>query len=202
MFALKDFQAEAIDQLSNTFLELWKTGNYKIPLVFKAPTGAGKTIMMAEFLRCLDDNYHFHEGKAYIWISFGGDDSYAQSKKKLYYYYNEGTAMNLKDKNNLSEGKLYKNNIFFINWSKIKGTDKESKKLRKPNEHTEGEFGVFDEYIQKTKKDGREIVLIIDEAHTETDTTLANEVIDLLEHQKICQILAMYHRKKQVLLRF
>lgn len=190
MFALKDFQAEAIDQLSNTFLELWKTGNYKIPLVFKAPTGAGKTIMMAEFLRCLDDNYHFHEDKAYIWVSFGGDDSYAQSKNKLYYYYNEGTAMNLKDKNNLSEGKLYQNNIFFINWSKIKGTDKESKKLRKPNEHTEGEFGIFDEYIQKTKKDGREIVLIIDEAHTETDTTLANEVIGLLDPRIIIKVTA------------
>jgi len=190
MITLKDFQAQAVDELSNKFLELWKTGNYKIPLIFKAPTGAGKTIMMAEFLRCLDDNYHLHADKAYIWFSFGGDDSYAQSKAKLYHYYNEGTDMNLKDKNNLSEGKLYKNNIFFINWSKIKGTDKESKKLRKPNEHTEGEYGIFDEYIQKTKKDGREIILIIDEAHTETDTTLANEVIDLLDPRIIIKVTA------------
>jgi len=37
-----------------------------MPLTFKAPTGAGKTIMMAEFLRCLDDNYQFHEDKAYL----------------------------------------------------------------------------------------------------------------------------------------
>jgi len=44
MIELKDFQKTAIDQLSNTFLALWKTGKYKIPLVFKAPTGAGKTI--------------------------------------------------------------------------------------------------------------------------------------------------------------
>lgn len=186
---LKDFQESAINQLSLTFLDLWKTGNYKIPLIFKAPTGAGKTIMMAEFLRCLDDNYQFHEDKAYLWISFGGDDSYTQSKNKLYHYYNEGTDMNLKDINNLSEGKLYKNNIFFINWSKIKGTDKESKKLRKPNEHTEGEFGVFDEFIKKTKKE-RDLVLIIDEAHTETDTTLANEVIELIDPRIIIKVTA------------
>lgn len=38
---LKDFQESAINQLSLTFLDLWKTGNYKIPLIFKAPTGAG-----------------------------------------------------------------------------------------------------------------------------------------------------------------
>jgi type III restriction enzyme len=186
---LKDFQESAINQLSLTFLELWKTGNYKIPLIFKAPTGAGKTIMMAEFLRCLDDNYQFHEDKAYIWISFGGDESYSQSKNKLYDYYNKGTDMNLKDISNLNEGKLYKNNIFFINWAKIKGTDKESKKLRKPNEHTDGEFGIFDEFIHKTKKE-RDIVLIVDEAHTETDTTLANEVIELINPRIILKVTA------------
>jgi len=186
---LKDFQTTAIDQLSNTFLELWKTGKYRIPLVFKAPTGAGKTIMMAEFLRCLDDNYQFHEDKAYIWVSFGGDDSYMQSKNKLYSYFNEGTDMNLKDVNNLSEGKLYKNNIFFINWSKIKGTDKESKKLRKSGGVGYGGDAVFDDFIKKTRSE-RDIILIIDEAHTETDTHLANEVVDLIDPRIILKVTA------------
>jgi type III restriction enzyme len=189
MIELKDFQKIAIDQLSNTFLELWKTGKYRIPLVFKAPTGAGKTVMMADFLRCLDDNYQFHEDKAYIWVSFGGDESYSQSKNKLYQYFNEGTDMNLKDINNLSEGKLYKNNIFFINWSKIKGTDKESKKLRKSGGVGYGGEAVFDEFIQKTRKE-RDIVLIIDEAHTETDTHLACEVIDLIDPRIILKVTA------------
>lgn len=186
---LKDFQKIAVDQLSNTFLELWKTGQYRIPLVFKAPTGAGKTIVMAEFLRCLDDNYQFHEDKAYVWVSFGGDESYNQSKNKLYHYFNEGTDMNLKDINNLSEGKLYKNNIFFINWSKIKGTDKESKKLRKSGGVGYGGDAVFDDFIRKTRKE-RDVVLIIDEAHTETDTHLANEVVDLIDPRIILKITA------------
>ena len=186
---LKDFQKIAVDQLSNTFLELWKTGKYRIPLVFKAPTGAGKTIMMAEFLRCLDDNYQFHEDKAYVWVSFGGDESYSQSKNKLYHYFNEGTDMNLKDINNLSEGKLYKNNIFFINWSKIKGADKESKKLRKSGGVGYGGDAVFDDFIIKTRNE-RDIVLIIDEAHTETDTHLANEVVDLIDPRIILKVTA------------
>lgn len=186
---LKDFQSEAVDKLSNTFLELWKTGKYRIPLVFKAPTGAGKTIVMAEFLRCLDDNYQFHEDKAYVWVSFGGDESYNQSKNKLYHYFNEGTDMNLKDINNLSEGKLYKNNIFFINWSKIKGTDKESKKLRKSGGVGYGGDAVFDDFIKKTRNE-RDIVLIIDEAHTETDTHLADEVVDLIDPRIILKITA------------
>lgn len=191
MVELKDFQKIAIDQLSNTFLELWKTGTYRIPLVFKAPTGAGKTIMIAEFLRSLDDNYQFHEDKAYLWISFGGDESYMQSRNKLYEYFNEGTDMNLKDINNLSEGKLYKNNIFFINWSKIKGTDKESKKLRKSGGVGYGGEAVFDEFIQKTKKE-RDIILIIDEAHIEAGEHLPlyNEIIDLLEPRIILKVTA------------
>ncbi len=189
MITLKDFQKIAIDQLSLTFLDLWKTGEYRLPLVFKAPTGAGKTLMMAEFLRCLDDNYQFHEDKAYIWVSFGGDESYSQSKNKLYNYFNEGTDMNLKDVNNLSEGKLYKNNIFFINWSKIKGTDKESKKLRKSGGVGYGGEAIFDDFIQQTRKE-RDIILIIDEAHTETETRLANEVVDLIDPRIILKITA------------
>ena len=188
MFELKDFQKIAIDELSTSFLNLWGTGNYKLPLIFKAPTGAGKTVMMAEFLRCLDDNYQFNEDKAYIWVSFGGDESYTQSKNKLYKYYNEGTDLNLKDLSNISESKLYKNNIFFINWNKIKDV-KSGRNLRKDNENTNGNYGIFDEFIKNTQKE-RELVLIIDEAHTETDSKLSNEVIDLINPRIIINITA------------
>ena len=188
MFELKDFQKIAIDKLSISFLDLWKTGNYKLPLIFKAPTGAGKTVMMAEFLRCLDDNYQFNEDKAYIWVSFGGDESYTQSKNKLYKYYNEGTDLNLKDLSNISESKLYKNNIFFINWNKIKDV-KSGRNLRKDNENTSGNYGIFDEFIKNTQKE-RELVLIIDEAHTETDSKLSNEVIDLINPRIIINVTA------------
>lgn len=186
---LKDFQRRAVEELGLTFLDLWKTGNYRTPLIFKAPTGAGKTIMMAEFLRCLDDNYQFHEDKAYLWISFGGDDSYMQSKNKLYQYFNEGTDMHLKDINNLNEGKLHKNNVFFINWLKIKGTNKESKKLRKSGGVGYGGEAIFDEFIKQTRKE-RDLVLIIDEAHIETETHLANEVVDLFDPRIIIKVTA------------
>ncbi len=186
---LADFQKKAVDDLSKTFFNLWQTKNYQLPLVFKAPTGAGKTIMMADFLRTLDGNYHFDDDKAYIWISFGGDESYLQSKEKLYKYFNNGTDMTLRDKNDLSLKELPKNNIFFINWSKIKADKKEGRVLRKDCELTSGDYGVFDEFIINTKSK-RDLILIIDEAHTETNTTLANEVIDLINPRIIIKVTA------------
>jgi type III restriction enzyme len=189
MIQLRDFQKTAIDDLSQSFLSLWARDERQLPIIFKAPTGSGKTLMIAEFIRCLDDNYQFYGDKAFLWISFGGDTSYSQSKKKFYQYLNEGTDLTLKDISNLNERKLDNNNIFFINWSKIKGTDKESRKLRKDTEFTVGKLGVFDEYIKNTKKE-RELILIIDEAHTETSTSLAQEVIDLIDPKIILKVTA------------
>lgn len=186
---LKDFQKTAVDTLCREFLTLWNTDNYQLPLVFKAPTGSGKTIMMAEFLRTIDSNYHFNDDKAYIWISFGGEDLYMQSKDKLYKYFNDGTDMGLKDYSDLSQKKLSKNNIFFINWAKIKASDKEGKLLRKDSEITLGNHGIFDEYIQNTKKE-RELILIIDEAHSNTDTELADELINLINPRIIIKVTA------------
>jgi len=192
MFTLKEFQLQAVDELSKEFLELWKTQNKKLPLVFKAPTGAGKTIMMASFLMQLNNDVRFKsQDKCYVWISFS-EDSAMQSKQKLWDYSNEGTNLFLKDLNNLNQGEIYPNNVFFINWQKIKTSDKEGRKLRKPNEHTEGEFGVFDEYIKRTQEAGREIVLIINEAHIGAGKhlQLRNEVVDLIDPRIILEVTA------------
>ena len=39
------FQRDAVDKLVISFLKLWREGRRKMPLVFKAPTGSGKTCM-------------------------------------------------------------------------------------------------------------------------------------------------------------
>jgi type III restriction enzyme len=119
MFILKPFQEIAISQLKDQFLSLWKESNFNIPLVFKSPTGSGKTIMLAQFLRDIVSDPRF-EGNdtAFVWFSFS-EDSYQQSKKKLFEYYGGASELDLIDLNDLSRGKLRKNDVFFINWQKI-----------------------------------------------------------------------------------
>ena len=186
---LKRFQVEACRQLRGQFLELWGTTNRKLPLIFKAPTGSGKTVMVAEFLKDMSNDPQFNVDKAYLWFSFS-EDSYVQSKDKLFDYYGGANEINLLDLNDLSRGKLEKNDVFFINWQKIKSSTKEGRTLRNPTEYTYGDDGIFDEFIKKTQEDNREIVLIIDEAHRDTDTELAEDLIELINPRIVLKITA------------
>jgi len=171
---LKNFQCNAIDSLKDSFYKLWQEGNRNVPLVFKSPTGSGKTIMMAEMLRRISGEASFDADKAFIWISKGG--LAIQSKQKLEKYYNDGIPWtNCLDLNNLNNGSLKKNEIFFVNWEKVVSTAKANLKLRR-----EGESNTtFDKFIENTHKENREIVLIVDEEHL-NKTDLSNQLIDVI----------------------
>src|SRR3990167_8560366 len=103
ILSLKTFQEEAIRQLRKQFLELWKTENRKIPLIFKAPTGSGKTVMVAQFLKDMSNDPQFNVDKSYLWFSFS-EESYTQSKDKLFDYYGGANELNLLDLNDLRNG--------------------------------------------------------------------------------------------------
>ncbi|MDD2907595.1 MAG: DEAD/DEAH box helicase family protein [Candidatus Gracilibacteria bacterium] len=186
---LKKFQEDTIEKLRKAFLNLWQSDKRGLPLVLKAPTGSGKTIMTAEFLRQLVNDPQFQEKKAYVWITFS-EELYSQSKKKLFSYYDGASEINLLDLNDLSKKRMKENNIFFINWQKVKASNKDGRKLRKETEYSIGDKGIFDEFIINTQKDGIELVLIIDEAHTQVGTSLADEIVDLINPKIIFKITA------------
>jgi len=185
MFALKPFQEDALRKLRESFLKLWKSGVYQSPLVFQSPTGSGKTIITAQFLKDLTGDPEFQADKAFLWVSFS-PDSYLQSKEKLNKYYGGAGELNLLDMNDLSQGVLHNNDVFFINWQKVVSRAKANRKLR-----TENEQGIwFDHFIESTKDVNRDMVLIVDEAHTHSGTALAQEIIDLINPRVILKITA------------
>ncbi len=143
--------------------------------------------MLAQFLRDIIGDPRFQGNDiAFIWFSFS-EDSYLQSKQKLFEYYGGASELDLIDLNDLTQGRLKKNNVFFINWQKIKGKSKDTRKLRRENE-----WGLtFDDFIHRTHEDGRKLVVIIDEEHIGSDTDLAFEVIhDLIKPKIVLRVSA------------
>jgi len=181
MFPLKPFQERAVAELKDQFLSLWKTQGMQIPLVLKSPTGSGKTVMLAQFLRDLVGDPRFQGNDVgFIWMS-KGPTLVEQSKNKLHQYYGGASELELLDIDDLNRKVLPKNSIFFVNWEKLKGQSKEVLKIRKENEQDIS----FDGMIEATHEESRKIVVIIDEEHLGADTEKALELIDGLIKPKI-----------------
>jgi len=192
-FNLLPFQKTAIDDLNKAFLRLWKKQDRQLPLVFKSPTGSGKTLTIAHFIKGLNHLPQWKIDKAFIWITFS-DDLAMQSKKKFKEYFENNLENALLTVNDINRGKLYENDILFLNWQKVvqDNTSTRKLKLRKPkDERFKKESGsYFEDVIAETKKTGREIILLVDEAHTHKATELAQEIIDLVDPKIIVHITA------------
>ncbi len=173
MLTLKPFQETAISQLKDKFLTLWKLGDTNVNLTFKSPTGSGKTIMMAQFLRDIVSDPRFSNADVgFVWIT-NSDSLAMQSKEKLFSYYGGASENPLVDMNDLRDGNIPKNGVFFINWQKLVSKAKDNRKLR-----TEGESNTtFDMYLENTHLLKRDVILIIDEEHIASDTVLASDLI-------------------------
>jgi type III restriction enzyme len=173
---LKQFQIKAIENLKQNFYELWKGGKEGAFLTFQSPTGSGKTVMMAEFLKQISrmDDAQFDADVCFVWISKG--ELAAQSKNKLFQYY-RGHGNHLLDLHDLNKKSMQQHDIFFVNWEKIISRSKENRKLRSDGEANTS----FDTFINNTHAKNRAIVIIIDEAHLNLSTELAQEIISIIK---------------------
>ena len=85
-FSPLDFQKKAIDKLTTSFLKLWEQTEPQRHLVFKSPTGSGKTFMVCNFVNGLNALPTWDYDKSFIWITFS-EDLAMQSKDKFQEYF-------------------------------------------------------------------------------------------------------------------
>jgi len=176
------FQENAINELTEQFISLWSNNDFrKMPLVFKSPTGSGKTFIVTNFIDNLNDLPNWDQDKAFIWVTFN-DNLAIQSKEKFEEYFHNSLRNSLLLVNGIQNGKLRKNDIIFINWQKLVTHSAENRLLRRPSEKTmQKEQGYYwEDFIDNTHKEGRELILIIDEVHKNADTNLAQDIIDYI----------------------
>lgn len=171
---LKQYQENAVDNLVKKYNQQ-KDGTRDNFIIFKSPTGSGKTIMMAEFLKRIISNNN-DENTVFVWVA--PRDLHNQSKAKIEKYL-KNFAYRIIDQNSLSAEPFLANDLFFFNWEKtITKKDGVWNNLLV----RENETGVnFQDIFQKTQDENRNIVLIVDESHqglyAERTQEFVNEII-------------------------
>ncbi|MBI2612810.1 DEAD/DEAH box helicase family protein [Candidatus Kaiserbacteria bacterium] len=187
------FQRDAVENLTEVFVKLWKKTERKLPIVLKSPTGSGKTFITALLIRGLNHLPQWSEDKAFIWITFS-DEIAMQSKEKFGRYFENNLENNTLTVQDINRGKLYANDILFLNWQKVVQDNATTRrlKLRRPDKEDErkesGKY--FEDFIEGTKEEGREIVLVIDEAHKNVDTELAQHIVSMIDPKIVLHVSA------------
>ncbi|MCD6282915.1 DEAD/DEAH box helicase family protein [bacterium] len=167
---LRNYQEVAVGDLLADSMKLFgQTGPKK--LVFRAPTGSGKTIMMAEFLKSLVECPEFGVPLAFIWTA--PRKLHEQSKVKLEKYYENSRALECSFFEDLDDRQINEGEILFFNWESIR---QENNVYIRENEQDNNLSTV----LERTKDAGHEIVLIIDECHYHAKTELSHNIIQMI----------------------
>ncbi len=165
----KNYQEKAIVDLKQKANELLDLEGNKI-CIFKAPTGSGKTLMMAEFLKRLIDSRIDGKKFSFIWIAV--NKLHDQSRNSLKKYYDPlGIGLKCSYFEDLDDRKIGENEILFLNWASI---NKKGNLYVRANERDNNLSNI----VVRTKEDGRIIILIIDESHRNAETEKSKELID------------------------
>ena len=163
IYSLKNYQRDAVDELKG-YIELGFRSKSRKEVVFKAPTGSGKTFMAASLFEELAGE-HSELNFCILWACPGKGELHKQSHDAVKTYLGGNPVCSLLEEDFFGSRKFIKNKeIVFINWEKLiqkdKGTGSWANNLMKEQEGMN-----FIDVIDQTKKNGTKIVLVVDESH-------------------------------------
>ncbi len=159
------YQQKAVKELVEKTIDLLTFSGSRHTLVFKAPTGAGKTVMASEMLLRLNAELRDRTGVpyrevAYIWIA--PNKLHEQSYFKMKSFFTEGQELHpviYDDLDHSAEGYIHPGEILFVNWESI--TKDNAVMIRE----TEQSCSLYDLTRRTQEEQNIPIVVIIDEEH-------------------------------------
>lgn len=175
---LFDFQ----EKCSTYLIQTSSRRNSKQVVTVKAPTGAGKTIILIDFV----DKYlnTVNANTAFVWLCPGNGDLEEQSRKKMIKHLPSKPTKNLFDA--LLSG-FEAGSTTFINWELVtKKGNKAISDTEKKNLH---------DRIAEAHRNGTDFIVIIDEEHS-NDTKKANDIIDSFAAKNIIRVSATAKENK------
>ena len=163
MIELKDYQKRAVRELRQKLVEMLNDDDDRQKLVFKAPTGAGKTVMASALLDEVTRDLPMNGECKYTqvaWVWIAPNKLHQQSYKSMRNFFSETRSLHpvMFDECNHLEG-LEKGDVLFVNWESI---NKDNAVMIRDNEQNRTLY----ELIRRTKIDRHmPVVVVIDEEH-------------------------------------
>ncbi|WP_295088114.1 DEAD/DEAH box helicase family protein [Ruminococcus sp.] len=168
-----EFQEKCVDFLCDKTTSI---GTKQVVTV-KAPTGAGKTVILVKYV---DTYLKNTDGKtAFIWLCPGSGDLEEQSKERM-----EDLSPQI-DTRSLPYSMLCGfegRSVTFINWELVN--------RKKNNALKDGERKNLFEKIEEAHQDGIRFIIIIDEEHKNADTAASREIIEAFKAEHIIRVSA------------
>ena len=158
------FQQKAVRKLVDETIDLLRLTGHRKTLIFKAPTGAGKTVMASQMLADLTEELQSrgdspYQQVAFIWIA--PNKLHQQSYFKMKNYFTETRLLKpvMYDEIDQSEGVIRPGEILFVNWESI---NKEKNVMVRNSEQNDSLY----EITRRTQEEqGLPIIVVIDEEH-------------------------------------
>lgn len=172
------YQQHAVAELVDKTVQLLSLGTPRQQLIFKAPTGSGKTVMAAQMLGDLTDELASRTDcpvneVAFIW--FAPNKLHQQSYCKLKAFFGETRVLRsvMFDELDHADGVIRPGEILFVNWESI---NKKNNVIVRDSEQNNSLY----EITRRTQEEqGTPIVAIIDEEHQFWSKT-ADKTADVL----------------------
>ena len=158
------YQQKYVRELVDKTIDLLRLTGHRKTLIFKAPTGSGKTVMASQMLANLTEELQSrgdspYQQVAFIWIA--PNKLHQQSYFKMKNYFTETRLLKpvMYDEIDQSEGTIKPGEILFVNWESI---NKEKNVMVRDSEQNASLY----EITRRTQEEaGLPIVVVIDEEH-------------------------------------
>lgn len=158
------YQQKYVRKLVDEIIDLLRLNGHRRTLIFKAPTGSGKTVMASQMLADLTEELQSrgdspYQQVAFIWIA--PNKLHQQSYFKMKNYFTETRLLKpvMYDEIDQSEGTIKAGEILFVNWESI---NKEKNVMVRDSEQNASLY----EITRRTQEEaGLPIVVVIDEEH-------------------------------------
>lgn len=164
MFELKEYQQNAVSELRQKIINCLAQQEKRQKIVFKAPTGSGKTIMafsiLSEVAELVQDNYNLPSQQvAYIWLAPNKLHEQSYFKMKNFFSATKRLHPMRWDDIDHSLECLQSGDILFLNWESV---NKDNAIIMRESEQRRN----LTEIAYRTQvKNQTPIVVIVDEEH-------------------------------------